>query len=73
VTIDGQGNKRWGGNVTTRVTGNTWNAVVKRVRTTLAGKKTKPTAGLEDISVTVTNPVTSETSDAVLATSDIIL
>jgi hypothetical protein len=69
VTIDGQGNKRWGGKVTTKVSGNTWNAAVKRVRTLRRGMT--PLLGLEDISVTVTN-TSNETSDPVMTTSDII-
>jgi hypothetical protein len=53
------------------VSGDTWQATVKRVRRPFAGKKGTSTLGLEAIAVTVTNSG-GDPSDLVMTSSDII-
>jgi len=62
VDILGSGNKKWRGEVTSRASGNTWNATVSRVSGSSAAteKASRLTTGLstqasETVDVTVTN------------------
>jgi len=72
VTIESQhGNRVWTGVVTTKVSGDTWNATVFRVPGLIATAK-KVTVGLDAISVTVTNILLLETSNEFDTTADVI-
>ena len=73
----GAGNKQWQGTVTSRVSGNTWNATVSRLSASSAYAETAKAAGpiitpdaTETVDVTVTN--TDGTSNKVGADSDVV-